>query len=153
MGRQLIITLEEDVYEGLCRAVGSPDAIRCSAFISEMLRQRVFLANAAGEADAARETSSQDNPQEAQARAYLKSIYQSGMLEEARKSGDAPQWVEAAYLAMAAGDEWEGSALEILDLGCQEMMADVEREYETEDWLEGLAGDTLPDGDYSDEAR
>ena len=91
--------------------------------------------------------------QEARARHYLKRLYQSGQLDLALESTQAPRWVKLAHQAMAAGDSWEGSAEKILELGYREMAADEESEVEAGEWAEGLIGDVLFENEDTDESR
>ena len=151
MQKKLTITLDQDVYDRLCRVVGKVDDKRCAEFILEMVRGRVCSPFTNAEAE--KSFGELQEAAEERARAYLKSLYQSGQLDLARQLGDPPQWVELAYQAMLAGDSWEGSAVEILKLGYREMADDEEREAETEEWVEGLIGDVLPAGEVVDESR
>ena len=126
MQKMLTISLDQDIYERLCRVVGDEDETRCAEFVLELVRGRVCspYTNAETKKSLRESQESAEN----RARAYLKSLYQSGQLDLARKLGDPPQWVELAYQAMLAGDSWEGSAVEILKLGYREMADDEERE-------------------------
>ena len=151
MQKELSITLERDVYDRLCRVVGEVDDKRCSEFILELVKNRVCSPFTDAEAEKSCEESRE--AAEERARAYLKTLYQSGDLDLARKLGNPPQWVELAYQAMLAGDSWDGSAVKILELGYREMADDEEREAEAEEWVEGLIGDVLPAGEKTDESR
>ena len=142
MSKELTITLDESVFEELRRFVGSDEVGCCVKFIEELVRERVvppYTVEQLTEYYRLRGV----EPEEAGARAYLKYIYLSGELDLVRKIGDQPQWVEAAYQAMQAGDAWDGSALAILDLSDQEMAADEEREAEAMAW-ETMNGKYLP---------
>ena len=41
MHKKLTLTLDQDVYERLCRVVGDDDGQRCGEFILELVRDRV----------------------------------------------------------------------------------------------------------------
>lgn len=151
MPKELTITLDQDVYDRLCRVVGDEDETRCAEFVLELVRGRVCSPYT--NAEAKNPYGESQEAAEKRARAYLKSLYQSGQLDLARQLGDPPQWVELAYQAMLAGDSWEGSAVDILKLGYREMADDEEREAEAEEWVEGLIGDVLPAGEVVDESR
>ena len=151
MQRKLTIALDSDVYERLCRAAGGDDEKRCAEFVLELVKNRVCSPYT--DADVGKPYRQSEEDSETVARAYLKMLYQSGDLDLARKSGDPPQWVELAYQAMAAGDDWDGSAVKILELGYREMAADEEREAEADEWAEGLIGDVLLQNEDTDESR
>ncbi len=126
MPKELTITLDQDVYERLCRVVGDEDETRCAEFVLELVRGRVCSPYT--NAEAKNPHGESQEAAEKRARAYLKSLYQSGQLDLARQLGDPPQWVELAYQAMLAGDSWEGSAVEILKLGGSEQAEHEKRE-------------------------
>ena len=124
--KKLTITLDQEVYERLCRVVGDADDQQCSEFILEIVRNQVFSPNTDTKAETPCRKSRE--AEEVSARDYLKMLYQSGDLDLARKKGDPPQWVELAYQAMSAGDAWDGSAVEILELGSQEQAEHEQRQ-------------------------
>ena len=126
MRKKLTIALDWDVYERLCRVVGDTDEERCREFILQLVEGRVCSPFTNLEAEQPYRQPPEDS--EAAARAYLKTLYQSGDLDLARKSSDPPQWVELAYQAMLAGDAWDGSAAAILELGGRERAEHEHRE-------------------------
>ena len=126
MQKMLTISLDQDIYDRLCRVVGDEDETRCAEFVLELVRGRVCSPYTDAETKKSHRESQESA--EKRARAYLKSLYQSGQLDLARKLGDPPQWVELAYQAMLAGDSWEGSAVEILELSGREQAEYEKRE-------------------------
>ena len=151
MQKELTITLDQDVYDRLCRVVGDEDETRCAEFVLELVRNRVCSPYT--DAEAKKSHGESKEAAEKRARSYLKSLYQSGQLDLARSFGDPPQWVELAYQAMLAGDSWDGSAVKILELGYREMATDEEREKEADEWTEGLVGDVFLERKGTDESR
>ena len=150
MAKTLTVTLETEVYEKLCEIAGGSDEY-CVSYIEGLVRGNVISRFVSEES----RHSSQDKmtEEEAHARHYLKRLYQSGQLDLALESPQAPRWVELAHQAMAAGDSWEGSAERILELGYREMAADEEREVEADEWAEGLIGDVLLENEDADGSR
>ena len=153
MQKKLTIVLDQAVYERLCEVVGRNDEHLCSEYIENMVRGTVERGTDRRTENGCETVQPRVTDEEIQARTFLLSIFQSGMLAESLSDENVPEWIKAAHEAMRSGNEWDGSALAILKLGFQEMKADLEREAEAEEWLEGLAGETLPEEEDWDGAR